>query len=105
PLTVCLLVIGKYLPQLQFLEVILGSAPALELPTRIYQRLIADDVDEVIEISSAEVEATSIADYYNNVGIPVLRLASEEHDGSARAEHRLRIASGMETLLDELQAD
>ena len=45
PLTVCLLVIGRHLPRLRFLDVLLGSQPALDTPTRIYQRLLAGDVE------------------------------------------------------------
>jgi predicted PurR-regulated permease PerM len=45
PLTVCLLVLGRNLPQLHFLDTLLGSTPVLDLPTRIYQRLIANDPD------------------------------------------------------------
>ena len=54
PLTVCLLVIGRHLPRLQFLDVLLGSQPALDTPTRIYQRLLADDVEEAIELATEQ---------------------------------------------------
>ena len=103
PLTVCLLVLGRNLPQLQFLDTLLGSTPVLDVPTRIYQRLIANDADEASEIAEAEVERTSIVSFYDAIGIEVLRLASEEHLRNASAEHRLRLADGMETLLDDLK--
>jgi predicted PurR-regulated permease PerM len=103
PLTVCLLVIGRNIPQFHFLDILLGSLPALDLPTRLYQRLIADDADEAIEIAVNEIENSSPRDFYNDVGIPVLRLASEDHLRNATAEHRLRAANGMDTLLDDLR--
>lgn len=103
PLTVCLLVLGRNLPQLQFLETLLGSAPALDVPTRVYQRLIANDADEAIDVANTEIEKTSLVSFYDRVGIEVLRLASEEHFHNASAEHRLRLASGMDTLLDDLR--
>jgi predicted PurR-regulated permease PerM len=103
PLTVCLLVLGRNLPQLQFLDTILGSTPALDLPTRIYQRLIANDTDEAIEIASNEIEKSSIRSFYDGVGIEILRLASEERLRNASAEHRLRLANGMDVLLEELR--
>jgi predicted PurR-regulated permease PerM len=103
PLTVCLLVLGRNLPQLQFLDTMLGSTPALDIPTRIYQRLIANDADEAVEIASTEIEKSSILSFYDAIGIEVLRLASEEHLRNASAEHRLRLASGMDTLLDDLK--
>ena len=92
PLTVCLLVLGRNLPEFQFLETMLGSTPALDAPTRIYQRLIANDADEAIEIASAEIEKSSVVSFYDAVGIDVLRLASEEHLRNASAEQRLRLA-------------
>ncbi|WP_459614247.1 AI-2E family transporter [Bordetella sp. 2513F-2] len=105
PLTVCILVTGRYLPQLQFLETLLGSAPALDTPTRLYQRLIADDAYEAIDIANAEIKKSSVKDFYHHIGIEVLRLASREHLRSATAEHRWRVASGMERLLDDLREE
>lgn len=103
PFTVCLLVLGRNLPELQFLETLLGSTPALTVPARIYQRLIADDVDEAIEIADAEIEKTSIVAFYDEVGIQVIRIASEEHLRSASVEHRLRLADGMDKLLEDVR--
>jgi predicted PurR-regulated permease PerM len=103
PLTVCLLVLGRNLPQLRFLDVMLSSTPALDVPTRIYQRLIANDADEAIEIANAEIERSSVKSFYDVTGIEVLRLASEEYHQNASAAHRLRLASGMDALLDDLK--
>jgi predicted PurR-regulated permease PerM len=103
PLTVCLLVLGRNLPQFQFFATMLGSTPALDVPTRIYQRLIANDADEAFEIATTEIEASSLVSFYDATGIEVLRLASEEHLRSASAEHRLRLATGMDALLDDLR--
>lgn len=103
PLTVCLLVLGRNLPTFQFLETMLGSTPALDTPTRIYQRLIANDADEAIAIVSAEIEKSSVVSFYNEIGIDILRLASEEHVRNASAEHRMRLLKGMDTLLDDLR--
>ncbi|WP_244553579.1 AI-2E family transporter [Nitrobacter vulgaris] len=103
PLTVCLLVLGRNLPQLRFLDTMLGSTPALDVPARIYQRLIADDADEAAEIASTEIEKTSVISFYDAIGIEVLRLASEAYLQNASAEHRMRLTSGMDSLLDDLR--
>ena len=103
PLTVCLLVIGRNIPQLQFLDTMLGSVPALDLPTRIYQRLLADDAEEAIDIATTEIDATSPREFYNDVAVATLRLASDDHLRHATAEHRLRVANGMDALLDDLR--
>lgn len=103
PLTVCLLVIGRNIPQLQFLDTLLGSFPALDLPTRIYQRLLANDAEEAIDIATTQIDASSPRDFYNDVALDVLRLASDDHLRNATAEHRLRVATGMDSLLDDLR--
>jgi predicted PurR-regulated permease PerM len=103
PITVCLLVFGRNFPQLQFLDTLLGSTPVLDLPTRIYQRLIASDSEEAIELASQKIEASSLRDFYNDVCIDVLRRASEDYLRNATAAHRMRFATGMDALLDELQ--
>ncbi|HJU06445.1 MAG TPA: AI-2E family transporter, partial [Nitrospiraceae bacterium] len=102
PLTVCLLVFGRNLPQLKFLDTLLGSTPVLDLPTRIYQRLIASDLDEAIELANEKIDSSSLRQFYNDVGIEILRRASEDHLRNATIAHRLRFASGMEALLDEM---
>ena len=94
---------GAICRSLRFLETMLGSTPALDVPARIYQRLIADDADEAVEIASTEIEKSSVVSFYDAIGIEVLRLASEEYLQNASAEHRLRLASGMDTLLDDLR--
>lgn len=103
PLTVCLLVLGKTLPQLQFLDTLLGSVPVLSPTERIYQRLLAGDVDEAIEIAEGEIETLSVVPFYDAVGVAVLRLASDDYGRQATAAHRLRVAEGMEALLEELR--
>lgn len=105
PLTVCLLVIGRHLPQLAFLDVMLGSRPALELPNRMYQRLLAGSSADAIEMAEESVATSSPRQFYEDVGIPVLRMASLDHHSSeASAEHRHRIVSGMSALIEELRS-
>ena len=114
PLTVCLLVLGRYIPALQFMEVLLGSTPVLDLPQRLYQRLLADDVEDAISMSLEAIEerlpsgagagdrALAVAGFYDEVAIPMLRLSTQHHLDMATAEHRLRLAGGMDSLLEEL---
>ena len=102
PLTVCLLVIGRHLPQLRFFAVLLGSQPVLDPATRVYQRLLAEDVEEAIELSLEHVQADGVTGFYEKVGIPALRIACVDHDRVATAEHRLRVVSGVDRLIDEL---
>jgi predicted PurR-regulated permease PerM len=102
PLSVCLLVIGRYLPRLQFLDILLGSRPALDTPTRIYQRLLADDVEEAIDLATEQVADGNVTAFYSETGLPVLRMATSDHASAATAEHRHRLVMGMEALIDDL---
>lgn len=105
PLTVCLLVIGKNLPQLQIFDTLLGSVPVLDPPTRLYQRLLANDVEEAVDIAEEQAEKTSLVEFYDQIGIRVLRLASDDYALNATAEHRLRVSDGMNELLGELEEE
>ncbi len=105
PLTVCLLVVGRYLPQLSILETLLGSSPALSRQTRIYQRLIANDPDDAIDLAEDAIEEASVVAFYNDEGMEVLRQASIDYINNARAEHRLRIANGIDELLAEIREE
>lgn len=103
PLMVCLLVIGRHLPQLQFLDVLLGSRPALGLPMRLYQRLLANDAEEAIDLAVDNAQVHGVAGFYNRAGVPALRQASDDHASLSSSEHRLRIVAGMEQVINELE--
>lgn len=105
PLTVCLLVIGRYIPQLQFLDVLLGTEPALDAPTRLYQRLLAGDVEESIELAEQQVQDLGLQPFYDRTGMAVLRLATEHHASNATVEHRHRLVSGMDALIEDLEEE
>ncbi len=75
PLTVCLAVVGRYVPHLRFLDVMLGSDPVLEPQERLYQRMLAGDAQEGEDMSEAILERRPLATFYDEVGLPALRLA------------------------------
>lgn len=102
PLTVCLLVVGHHLPRLAFLDVLLGSQPALDTPTRLYQRLLAGDVEEAVEVATAQTRDGALVRFYDDAGLQVLRMASTDHASVATAEHRHRVVTGMDSLLDAM---
>lgn len=75
PLTVCLLVVGKHVPQLSFLHILLGTEPVFEPPTRIYQRLLAGDQEEAADLFENELELRPPVEVYDSLLIPALALA------------------------------
>lgn len=114
PLTVCLLVLGRYIPALQFMEVLLGSDPVLTPPQRLYQRLLGGGVEEAVEMTTEAIEAElpsptsesgtahALTTVYDDIMIPTLRLACERYADVATAQHRLRLVDGMSEVLDEV---
>jgi hypothetical protein len=72
PLTVCLLVLGKYVPILSFFDVLLGDTPVFEPKTRVYQRLLAGDQEEAAELVEALVAQMPLVEVYDTVLIPVV---------------------------------
>lgn len=78
PLTVCLAVLGRYVPQFEFLEILFGSEPVLDPKERLYQRLLAGDPDEATDQAEEMLEEDYLEDYYGNVAIPALLLAEQD---------------------------
>jgi len=78
PLTVCLILMGRYVPQLNFLEVLLGAEPVLAVEAHFYQRLLALDDEEAREIAEGYLKDTSVISFYDSVLIPALTLAEQD---------------------------
>ncbi len=102
PLTVCLVVMGKYVPQLQFLHLLFGDGPGLSPPSRLYQRLIAGDEDEAWLVLRSEMEHRTLHDVYDAVVLPALSMAEQDRQRGALDEvAEARIEETMKLLLDE----
>ena len=78
PLTVCLAVLGRYVPQFEFLEVLFGSDPVLDPKERLYQRLLAGDPAEATDQAEEILEQDYLEDYYGKIAIPALLLAEQD---------------------------
>ena len=106
PLTVCLVVLGRYVPQLHFLDVLLGSEPVLSPQERFYQRLLARDPEEATEEAEIYVRERSLEAFCDEVAIPALAMAQVDSDrGVLSAQRRAAIAAGLATVLDNLTED
>jgi len=103
PMTVCLVVAGKYVPQLEFLNIMLGDEPALDPPQRIYQRLLSLDQEEAMELATEYSKKMPIDQLYDEVLLPALSLAKRDHQLDDLDEERHeKIVNGMREMLDEL---
>jgi predicted PurR-regulated permease PerM len=106
PLTVLLVVMGKYVPQLEFLDVLLGDQPALEPPSRIYQRLIAGDDEEALELSQGYHKEMPLAAVYDKVLIPALILGERDwHQGNIDDARHVAVRQGFRDIVETLGDD
>src|SRR5690606_20216379 len=78
PLTVCLVVLGRHVPQFEFLEILFGSEPVLDPKERLYQRLLSGDPDEATDNAEEILEEKYLAEYYGSVAIPALLLGEQD---------------------------
>jgi predicted PurR-regulated permease PerM len=82
PLTVCVAVIGRHVPHLEFFDVLLGKESGLSLEARLYQRLLAGDVDEATHVVSEYAKERPAAEVYDGLVLPALRMAeADRHRG------------------------
>ena len=106
PLTVCLVVLGRHVPQLEFLDVMLGSDPVLAPDETFYQRLLANDPEEAIEQAEEFLKEQAVAEFFDEVAIPALvRAQADSDEGVLSAERRLMIREGIRTMLEDLSDD
>ena len=102
PLTVCLLVIGKHVPQLSFLDILLGNEPVFEPKKRVYQRLLAGDQEEATELVEDDLEKRPLVEVYDTLIIPALALAEIDwHRGDLdEGRHKFILQSLREIIHD-----
>jgi predicted PurR-regulated permease PerM len=107
PLTVCLLVLGRHAPQLEFLYVILGDEPVLAPEAELYQRLLALDEQEAqaaVDRAAAESGASPLS-VYDDVLLPALRLAEEDrHRGGLDPDREAFIVQSMEEFIARISS-
>jgi predicted PurR-regulated permease PerM len=103
PLTVCFLVLGKYVPRFEFFEVLLGDEPALSSDVRLYQRLTARDQDEATEVAREELKHSSAEEVFDTVLVPALSYAKRDHDqGDLNREDLHSILESMREITDDV---
>ena len=109
PLTVCVVVLGRYVPQLSFLHTLLGDEIVLVPEAQIYQRLLAMDQPEAHAIVTRCLKEKSLVELYDSVLIPALSLAEQDrHKGAidpTREEFFFLSINEMITELSEYQPE
>lgn len=86
PITVCLVVMGKYIPQLGFLQILLGDEPVLQPHERLYQRLLASNRDEADDLLDEELGSRTFLEVCDLVVLPALQLTETDYERGMLAE-------------------
>lgn len=103
PITICLVVVGRHVDRLQFLDIMLGNQPALTPPQLVYQRLLAGDPIEAAEQAREYLKAAPLDDYYDSVLTGGIGLAAADNRlGHLDAERLDRITATVRELVDDL---
>ena len=86
PLTVCVVVLGRYVPHLSFLNILLGDEPVLAADAQLYQRLLAMDQLEAHTIVREFLKSRPLVELYDSVLVPALSMAEQDrHKGAIDA--------------------
>ena len=99
PITVCLVVLGRYIRQLQFLDILLGNRPVLSPQESLYQRLLARDPEEATEQAEEFAREKSIEAFFDDGGGPGAgdgagRHRSRRTDAAPARRDRRRLCRG-----------
>jgi predicted PurR-regulated permease PerM len=106
PLTVLLIVLGKHVDSLGFLEIILGAEPALTPPQTFYQRLLAGDAEDAASQAEQQMEERSFIQYADQIAIPGLHLAQADWKrGALNATRMSTVLKSLQELTDYLDED
>jgi predicted PurR-regulated permease PerM len=103
PLTVCLDVLGRHVDRLRFLDILLGSKPALDPAESFYHRILSGNSDEAFEQAENMLKTKSLSSFYDEVAIEGLRLAAIDAHRGALAHNTLqKICVAVEGLVTDL---
>jgi predicted PurR-regulated permease PerM len=103
PLTVCLVVLGRHVESLEFLDIMFGDRPALSPPEIFYQRMLAGDPTEAAEKAEQFLKERSLSSYYDQVALKGLQLAQADAERGALDRERLtKIRDAVREFADDL---
>ena len=103
PLTVCLVVLGRHVQRLEFLDVLMGNRPALTPVVSFYQRILANDSEEALDQAEMILKNCSLSAYYDDVAIDGLQLVAKDVERGVLSTVQLeQIERSMSRLVEEL---
>jgi hypothetical protein len=103
PLTLCLVVLGRHVERLEFLDIVLGDQPALTPVESFYQRMLANEPDEAAHQAETFLKERPLSAYCDEIAIKGLALAQLDADrGSLGDERRVQIKDVVQEVIDDL---
>jgi predicted PurR-regulated permease PerM len=106
PLTLCLLVLGRHIRALRFLELLLGDTQALTLPQKFYQRALSGDAGEILVDARAFLKRNSLAAYCDLVLMPALHLGFLDYElGAISRDQQLKIRDLLVAVVSALSGE
>ena len=103
PLTVCLVVLGRHVERLEFLDVMFGDRPPLSPPEIFYQRMLAGDPTEAAEKAEEFLKERSLSSYYDEVALKGLQLAQADAErGALNPERLIKIRDAVAEFANDL---
>jgi predicted PurR-regulated permease PerM/methylmalonyl-CoA mutase cobalamin-binding subunit len=106
PITVCIAVVARYIPDFSFLAVILSDEPVLTPPVRFYQRLVAMEYEEAYELAEQLSREQGLAALFDAMLLPALVLAKRDrHRYSLEPERERFVLESMLRIAEELADD
>jgi predicted PurR-regulated permease PerM len=105
PLTVCVMVIAKSVPGLEFINLLLSREPALDPHYGFYQRLLAKDPDEAGEIARTYLQEHTPEELFQNVCVPTLVACRRDFDRERlNEEDRESVLQALRQIIDDTQS-
>jgi GAF domain-containing protein len=102
PLTVCLAVIGRHVPRLESLGILLSEDQALASHEEFYHRLLSFSTDSAEEFATKYLETESLTSFYDKVLIPAIAAVEiDAHSGSLIAEQRTSALQRIHEIIDD----
>ena len=103
PITACLVVLGRHVESLNFIELMLGDKPPLSPVQSFYQRILASDPDEVSFQAEALLKDMPLLEYYEGVALPALALAQVDVTrGVLERARQVEVCESVERVVGDL---
>jgi hypothetical protein len=104
PLTVCIVVVAKSVPELEFLWILMGNEPAMSTHIALYQRLLAGDQDEASNIVERALADRPRERVFDEVLLPGLALGALDHRrGRIDVEEASAVVAGVREIVEQLE--